>query len=116
MDASSGSLLQLRGGELLPMHGVQLRVEQGIVWVTCAGDLDDHFLRAGDTMLLERGAAALVSADAPARLRIAPHIGGPGARLRAWRRQPSAASPRPPIAWDIDERPAEHRRPFSPSR
>jgi hypothetical protein len=116
MDASNGPLLQLQGGELLPMHGVHLRVEQGIVWVTCAGDLDDHFLRAGDTLLLERGANALVSADAPACLYIAPHTGSLGTRLRAWRRQHPAASARPPIAWDIDERPVEHRRPFSPSR
>jgi hypothetical protein len=110
-ETSMDPLLQLQGGELLPLHGVQLRVEQGTVWVTRAGDLDDHFLGAGDVMLLERGAAALVGVDAPARLRIAPHRSGLGARLRVWQRRPPALRMRPPIAWDIDERPA-----LSPSR
>jgi hypothetical protein len=110
-------LLQLQGGELLPLHGVQLRVEQGIVWVTRAGDLDDHFLGAGDVMLLERGAAALVGVDAPARLRIAPQRGSLGSLLRSWQRR-HPASARLPIAWDIDQRsqPAEERQAFSPSR
>jgi hypothetical protein len=102
---STGPLLQLQGGELLPLHGVQLRVEQGMVWVTCAGDLDDHFLVAGDVMLLERGADALVGVDAPARLRLEPHPGSLGARLRRWQRRHPAAGARLPIAWDIDQRP-----------
>jgi hypothetical protein len=118
VNASTGPLLQLQGGELLPLHGVQLCVEQGMVWVTCAGDLDDHFLSAGDVMLLEHGADALVGVDAPARLRIAPHAGSLSALLRTWQRRHPAASTRPPtpIAWDIDERASAQRSPFSPSR
>jgi hypothetical protein len=110
VETSMVGLLQLQGGELLPLHGVQLRVEQGIVWVTCAGDLDDHFLGAGDVMLLEHGADALVSVDAPARLRIAPRRGSLGALLRAWQRRRPAEG-RSPIAWDIDERPSAERTP-----
>jgi hypothetical protein len=88
-----------------------------MVWVTCAGDLDDHFLGAGDVMLLEHGADALVGVDAPARLRIAPHPGSLGALLRTWQRRHPSSS-RLPIAWDIDQRslPAEERLPFNPSR
>jgi|EndMetStandDraft_2_1072991.scaffolds.fasta_scaffold100705_2 hypothetical protein len=118
VDTSMGPLLQLQGGELLPLHGVQLSVEQGTVWVTCAGDLDDHFLGAGDVMLLEHGADALVGVDAPARLRIAPHPSSLGALLRTWqRRHPTRPQPLP-IAWDIDQRslPVEQRQPFNPSR
>jgi hypothetical protein len=118
VETSKGPLLQLQGGELLALHGVQLSVEQGIVWVTCAGDLDDHFLGAGDVMLLEHGADALVGVDAPARLRIAPHRTGLRSRLGAWQRHRPAARAQPPIAWDIDERsrPWEQRRAFTPSR
>jgi hypothetical protein len=117
VDSSMGPLMQLQGGELLPLRGVQLRVEQGIVWVTCAGDLDDHFLGAGDVMLLEHGADALLSVDAPARLRIAPRPGSLGARLRRWQRRQPARS-QTPIAWDVDQRqlPVEQRQPFNPSR
>ena len=118
VDTSAGPLLQLQGGELLPLHGVQLRVEQGMVWVTCAGDLDDHFLGAGDVMLLERGVDALVGVDAPARLRIVPHPSSLGALLRTWQRRHPTASPRLPMpsAWDIDERSGADRSPFTPSR
>jgi len=104
VNASTGPLLQLHGGELLPLHGVQLCVEQGLVWVTRAGDVDDHFLRDGDVMLLEHGASALVGVDAPARVRIAPHPGSLAQLLRTWQRRHPPAGPRPPIAWDIDER------------
>ena len=107
VSTATGPLLQLRGGELLPLHGVQLRVEQGLVWVTRAGDLDDHFLRAGDVMLLERGVDALVGVDAPACLRIAPHPTSLGARLRTWQRRLPPANTRVPIAWDIDQRARE---------
>jgi hypothetical protein len=101
-----------------PLHGVQLCVEQGMVWVTRAGDLDDHFLGAGDVMLLEHGADALVGVDAPARLRIEPHSGSLSALLRTWqRRHPAARARLPmPIAWDIDERAGAEQSPFSPSR
>ena len=96
-------VLQLQGGELLPLSGVRLGIERGCVWVTRAGDIDDHFLVAGQTMLLERGVQAIVGADAPTQLRLAPLRSAWWTVWRAWwrrRRVPPAS--RPPIAWEAD--------------
>src|SRR5258706_13706029 len=100
----SGPLvLQLQGGELLPLSGVRLSVERGCVWVTRAGDLDDHVLAAGQAMLLERGAQAIVGAEAPAQLRLAPQRGAWWTALPAWlRRPPVPPRWRPPIAWEAE--------------
>ena len=75
------TLLQLRNGELLrcaERRAAWVSVLRGSVWVTRAGDLDDHFLRPGQTMRLAAGACAIVGAEGTAQLMLAQ---GPG-RLR----------------------------------
>ena len=65
--------LQLAVGELHRWRSarpVELQVLAGRVWVTQSGDEDDHFLAAGDTLVLRRGALALIEAPAGASLRV----------------------------------------------
>jgi len=64
-------VLQLQDGELLPLDGVWLSVVRGRVWLTQAGDPDDHFLDAGQAMRVPRGARALLSAEGPAQVALA---------------------------------------------
>ncbi|MGA0611466.1 DUF2917 domain-containing protein [Caldimonas sp. KR1-144] len=64
-------VLQLAAGELLQWRErrpVWLSVVQGRVWVTRAGDLDDHFLDAGQTIHLAPGARAIVEAEGRAQV------------------------------------------------
>jgi hypothetical protein len=100
----SGPLvLQLQRGELLPLADVRLSVERGCVWVTREGDIDDHFLAAGESMPIERGARAIVGADSPAQLHLAPLRSAWWTALRAWRRRRRVPEPsRPPVAWEAD--------------
>ncbi len=67
---SSPVVLQLRAGELHAVAGVRLSVESGRVWVTRAGDPDDHLLAGGAVMQIEPGARALVGAEGPARVAV----------------------------------------------
>jgi len=65
--------LQLPAGELRRWRSagtVELQVLAGRVWVTQSGDEDDHFLAAGDTLALRRGALALIEAESGASLRL----------------------------------------------
>lgn len=65
--------LQLAVGELHRWRSarpVELQVLAGRVWITQSGDEDDHFLAAGDTLVLRRGALALIEAQSGARLRV----------------------------------------------
>jgi quercetin dioxygenase-like cupin family protein len=65
--------LQLTVGELRRWRSagaVELQVLAGRVWVTQSNDEDDHFLAAGDTLALRRGALALIEAEADASLRL----------------------------------------------
>src|SRR6266571_3554174 len=64
-------VLQLQDGELLPLDGLWLSVVRGRVWITQACDPDDHFLDAGQSMRLPRGARALLSAEGPAQIALA---------------------------------------------
>jgi quercetin dioxygenase-like cupin family protein len=98
--------LQLAAGELhrwRSARAVELQVLAGRVWVTQSGDEDDHFLAAGDTLALRRGALALIEAEDAARLRLLAPAGVPlqsrAARSRQWlqnwlgSRRPSLLSP-----------------------
>lgn len=63
-------VLQLADGELLRWTqavAVRLRVIAGRVWVTRPGDLDDHFLDAGDQLRLEARSRVLIGAEGEAR-------------------------------------------------
>lgn len=65
--------LELAPGELLrwqPASAVELQLLAGRAWVTQAGDGDDHFLGAGDTLRLQADALALVEAEGPLRMRL----------------------------------------------
>jgi hypothetical protein len=67
-------LVHLRDGELF--HGptdrpAWITVLRGRAWITQAGDLDDHFLAAGQSMHLPAGAGVLVGADGAAQLVLA---------------------------------------------
>jgi hypothetical protein len=73
-------VLQLQDGELLPLDGLWLSVVRGRVWITQAGDPDDHFLDAGQSMRLPRGARALLSAEGPAQIALAAHTYTPQPR------------------------------------
>ena len=76
-------LLQLARGELVTWdqpHAMQLRVLAGLVWVTRARDLGDHFLHAGDSFALQPRSRALIQAEREARVIVEPvadHRSGP---------------------------------------
>jgi hypothetical protein len=60
------ALLLLRDGQHLRCDDTRpawLSVVSGRIWLTRAGDPDDHFLHAGQAMRLEAGARALFSAE-----------------------------------------------------
>ena len=56
--------------------GTEIRIVDGIIWITQAGDQRDIVLRAGGTFTLDRdGLALLVAIDNPARVLInTPHV------------------------------------------
>jgi quercetin dioxygenase-like cupin family protein len=54
-----GAVLSLR----IARPGVQLSVTQGRLWVTLQGEPDDHFITAGHTLALPRGARLLLECD-----------------------------------------------------
>ena len=71
LNFESPVVLQLSDGQLLPWRqkaAAQLRVLRGRVWVTRAGDADDHFLDAGAQMWLPPGSHALIGAEGAAQL------------------------------------------------
>lgn len=66
-------VLQLADGELLRWTqavAVHLRVIAGRVWVTRPGELDDHFLDAGDQLRLDARSRVLIGAEGEARLAV----------------------------------------------
>jgi hypothetical protein len=72
---NAASTLQLVEGELKTWHqarAVRLVVRSGLLWVTCANDLTDHFLRPGDSLLLPRRTLACIGALAGSELRVEP--------------------------------------------
>lgn len=54
-----GAVLSLR----ISRPGQQLCVSQGRVWVTLHGAPDDHFIAAGQSLALPRGARVLMECD-----------------------------------------------------
>lgn len=66
-------VLQLSDGQLLrwtQAMAVTLRVIAGRVWVTRPGDLDDHFLDAGDQLQIDARSRTLISAEGEAKLAV----------------------------------------------
>lgn len=88
--------LQLHPGQLLRWRraprAVELVVVQGRVWVTCAGDADDHFLEAGARFPLGGRRRVLIGGEGEARVAlVAPPSQG------RWRR-PQGHAGSPPLA------------------
>lgn len=63
---ATATTLQLRPGQIVRAESAWLSVVRGRVWVTQAGDPDDHFLAAGQSLRLAAGRRALVQADGAA--------------------------------------------------
>ena len=66
MAQAMSGVVDLKRGEPLRMptrRTVRLTALGGLVWVTQAGDLDDHFLVAVQTMLVAAGKQAVISAE-----------------------------------------------------
>lgn len=80
--------LRLSRGELMTWqqaHSVRLRVQSGLLWVTRENDLDDHFLRPGDSLLLPRGVTTLIGAEDEAGLCFEQvRTRSPGVSSRLW--------------------------------
>lgn len=100
---SSPVTLPLERGRLLTwqrQRGLQLRVLSGSAWVTQAGDPRDHFLQSGQSLELQPGSLAVISAEQDAWLSFEA-LGGrrwPAAwsrliRAAAGRHRASAANP-----------------------
>ncbi|WP_280153731.1 DUF2917 domain-containing protein [Piscinibacter sp. XHJ-5] len=65
--------IHLRDGELLrcaDRRDAWVTVVRGRVWITQAGDPDDHFLDAGQAMHLAAGSQSLVGAEGAARIMV----------------------------------------------
>jgi hypothetical protein len=86
-----GALLNLR----VARSGLQLSVSSGRLWVTLQGAPDDHFITAGQTLTLPRGAQLLMECDSAV----------PAAWVLAVPSLPAPAAPRVP-----DNRGHEHAR------
>ena len=48
----------------------QVSVLEGLVWITEEGSIDDHFVRAGETLELKQPGKAVLLADHPARVEL----------------------------------------------
>ena len=95
-------VIQLQDGELLPLAGVRLVVESGRVWLTQAGDPVDHVVGCGESVAIAAGARALVGAEGPVRLALAPQRAGWAGALRAaWRRVAARRAQRLPCDLDF---------------
>ena len=93
--------LQLAAGELhrwRSARAVELQVLAGRVWVTQSGDEDDHFLAAGETLALRRGALALIEAQAGASLRLFAPAAAAFASTPWWRRLAGLRRPAATVA------------------
>lgn len=78
IDLARGAVLSLRGVQRL-----RLTVHTGRVWVTHSGCLDDHFVAAGDALLLNGLNVVLEADGGPCRLTLTPQA--PAVTHRGWR-------------------------------
>lgn len=70
-----GTLVQCRCSR--PVH---LHVQAGRLWLTCAGQPDDHFLTSGESWQLPAGCHVTLGCDGASALRLQWH----GAPARGW--------------------------------
>ena len=64
-------ILTLRPGQLIVLDdavGTRIQACRGTVWVTEDGDLDDHIVAAGESLVVTRGGRTLVQAMQVARI------------------------------------------------
>lgn len=54
-----------------PLHGLSIECEQGVLWVTCAGDIHDYTLGAGESYTIQDANFVVIEAikDAVLKLR-----------------------------------------------
>lgn len=83
-------VVQLHDGELLPVEAVWLSVVRGRVWLTQAGDPDDHFIESGQSIRLAAGCLALMSAEGSAQVSLMPAP----SRFQSWCRMAAEWLPR----------------------
>lgn len=72
LNLSHPAVLDLQSGDLQSLDGLWLTVLEGRVWLTRAEDPQDHFLGSGAALRLEPGCQAVLEAQGPARVRLAP--------------------------------------------
>jgi hypothetical protein len=70
-ESPSPVMVHLKDGEFVSARAAWLSVLRGRVWVTHAGDPDDHFLDSGHAMRLPPGRGALIGAEGDAQLMLA---------------------------------------------
>ncbi|UDF37597.1 UNVERIFIED_ORG: DUF2917 domain-containing protein [Shinella sp. XGS7] len=100
LNLSHPAVLDLQSGDLQSLDGLWLTVLEGRVWLTRADDPQDHFLGSGAALRLEPGCQAVLEAQGPARVRLAPLLdpapAASGVRPAALRISPSVLpGPRP---------------------
>lgn len=69
IDLARGAVLSLRG-----VQHLRLTVHTGRMWVTHSGCLEDHFVAAGEALLLDGHHVVLQADDAPARFTLSPQL------------------------------------------
>ncbi len=62
----AGKLFELRGDH----RGDRIDLTDGIVWVTQPGDLEDHLLMSGDSLLITRPGRIIAQGLADSKLRV----------------------------------------------
>ena len=80
--------VELRPNQFLRIDdaaGTRVLCLRGELWITQDGDLEDHFIHAGDALVLDRSGPTIVSASSPSRVLIEEARPGAGglARLAA---------------------------------
>lgn len=70
IDTATECIVSLKPEEMARIEGAaRLHIARGLLWLTIDGDLDDHMLRAGQSITLARGQLGLLQAlGAPANV------------------------------------------------
>jgi hypothetical protein len=71
MDSAARKVLPNKPAKLRGAFGRQIVCVEGRLWVTQAGDYEDHILEAGDSLALRRRGPVIIGAFGAARYAIA---------------------------------------------
>lgn len=73
--------LHLQPHDLIHMgtsgHNVAIECQQGVLWVTCSGDIHDHMLTPGDRYIPEERGKVIIEAMLEAQVRLIDDHGKP---------------------------------------